>query len=222
MPNTVPPYLFVNLQPPQGVDADSFELTSGSYAYQQGNSDQSASTSGPVELTVGMELGWWTAKFPYENKPVRLTLQDNKGNSWRVLPFYPNYSVHLMVATQVRQKSAAVPWVSPTLEKSVFAAEQQMRFDNYAKPFREVNGRTYYKWRVFLNEPDQVLKRIAEVEYLLHPTFPQPLQVRTNSNDKFAVEASGWGEFWIQITVKFKDQSTVRTSYYLDLHKRWP
>jgi hypothetical protein len=40
--------------------------------------------------------------------------------------------------------------------------------------------------------------------------------------DKFAVEATGWGGFYIQITIQYKDRSIVKTNYHLDLSKGWP
>lgn len=110
--------------------------------------------------------------------------------------------------------------LTPILANKVFA-QQEIRFNNYAQKIGTWNGRTYYKWRVFVNESVQVLNTIAEVQYLLHPTFPEPLQVRTNPNDKFAVEATGWGQFLIQISIKYRNQSTVSTSYYLDFTKGW-
>jgi hypothetical protein len=216
---------FVNLQPPEGVKAETFELVSGNYEYYgQLNLDKSTPTSGSVELTAGQQIGWWTAKFPFNGmtKAVKLTLKDNKGNLWGVRPFYPNYNHQPLIPTQAPQKDAATPLPTPILANSAFAAEQEIRFNNYAQAISTLSGRTYYKWRVFMDEPDQVLNRIEEVQYLLHPTFPEPFQVRTNPNDKFAVEASGWGQFLIQITIKYKDQSTVRTGYFLDLTKGWP
>ena len=219
--------IFVNLSPPEGVEAKAFQLVGGTYEYfGQSSSDKSVPPSGSVELTAGQGFGYWTAKIPYmgatKTVSVSMTLKDNQGNLWEVLPFYPNYNNQPLVPTQAPQKNAATFSPTLTLAKSAFAAEQEIRFNNYAKAIDTVGGRTYYKWRVFVDEPDQVLNRIAEVQYLLHPTFPQPLQVRTNPNDKFALEATGWGQFLIQITIKYKNRSTVRTSYNLDLKKGWP
>ena len=33
-------------------------------------------------------------------------------------------------------------------------------------------------WMIFVDEPLEVLNEIKSVEYVLHPTFPKPLQVR--------------------------------------------
>lgn len=217
--------IFVNLGPPAGVAAETFELVSGTYEYsEQSNSDKSNTPSGSIELTAGQQVGWWTAKFPYKGmtKAVRLTLKDKNGNLWGVRPFYPNYNLKLLFAIDTPQKRTATSLTTLGLASRAFAAESKIKFNNYAKATHTLQGRTYYRWRVFVDEPNQVLTRIAEVQYLLHPTFPEPLQVQTNPNDKFAVEASGWGEFLIQITIKYNDQSTERATYYLDLTKGWP
>jgi hypothetical protein len=216
----------VNLPPPKGVEIEAFRLVSGRYHYDDYNpkSDRSAPLSGPVELTAGHAIGWWTAKFPSSgtNKPVRLTLKDQDENWWEVLSFYPYVNNKDLTRSAALQGDTATSVVTPVLVSSAFAAGGQIKFNNYAKPVNTQDRRTYFKWRVFVDEPDQVLNRIAEVQYLLHPTFPEPLQIRTNPNDKFAVDASGWGEFLIQITIKYKDQTTVKTGYQLNLGNRWP
>ena len=63
---------------------------------------------------------------------------------------------------------------------SALADEGELKFTNFAKVIGKQHGKTFYSWRVFVDEPDEVLERIDEVQYLLHPTFPDPLQVRTN------------------------------------------
>ena len=67
-----------------------------------------------------------------------------------------------------------------------------------------------------------MLTAIAEVHYELHPSFNDPLQVRTDPAEQFALERGGWGEFRLPVTIRFKDRRVVRTSYQLDLRKPWP
>ena len=83
-------------------------------------------------------------------------------------------------------------------------------------------GRQYYQWMVFIDEPPEVLDAIQSVEYVLHSTFPQPIQVRRDPNNKFALQTSGWGEFNIVIRVNFKDGRKEDLMYWLNLRKGWP
>lgn len=224
-PSQSPLDIFVNLEPPADVKADTFELESGIYEYdEQLSSEKSNTRSGSVELTAGQNVGWWTAKIPYNGmtKAFRMTLTDKNGKQWKVRPFYPNYNRQPLIATAPHQNNAATSLPTLGLTSTAFANETKIRFNNYARVTSKLQGRTYYKWRVFVDEPIQELTKILEVQYLLHPTFPYPLQVRTNPNDKFAVDASGWGQFTIQITIKYKDGSSETTSYDLDLTKGWP
>ena len=226
-PTQIPEDLFINLGPPLNVNAETFELVSGNYEYdEQSSSGVSIKRSGSVELTAGQNIGWWTAKIPCNGmtKPFKMTLKDKNGKLWTVRPFYPNYHNQQLIAAVSSQNQAATSLPVLSLTRDAFAMEKnvKIRFNNYARPASTLQGRTYYSWRVFVNEPIHVLTRISEVQYLLHPTFPNPFQVRTNPNDKFALDGSGWGQFMIQITIRFKDNSMETTSYYLDLTKKWP
>ena len=97
-----------------------------------------------------------------------------------------------------------------------------VHINNYAKPMEKRGERTYYKWRIFVDEASAILKQIREVSYTLHPTFPQPNQVRDDPNDGFALETAGWGEFTILIDVKYQDGKVEEVPYLLDLNKGWP
>jgi len=217
---------FVNLEPPAHVVPETFELASGTYEYyDQSSTDKSRAHVGSIELTAGQQVGWWTAKFPYQgaSAAVRLTLKDTNGNWWAVRPFYPNYNRQALGPTDPAQRTGTYgPAEIPIPISSAYAADSEIKFNNYAKRGRQFQGRTYYDWRVFVDEPAPVLNEIAEVQYLLHPTFPNPLQVRTDPKEKFAVETSGWGEFTIQITIRYKNGSTQLASYHVDFNKAWP
>lgn len=186
-------------------------------------------------------LGWSQAKLPYEviGKGVTLKLQDAKGNWWRTLVFYPNVvNGQRLIETQTSRKDAAISQPTLALVRRAFADEplvagQEVKFNNCAEPINKLSSdsisdkwrvfssdRIYYKWRVFVDEPQEDLNKIEEVQYLLHPTFPEPLHVRNNPGDGFSVEASGCGEFWIQITITYKDGANINTRYHLDLSKR--
>lgn len=217
--------IFINLEPPKSVPLHSFELVSGTYEYnEQSSSGKSEPNTGPIELTAGQQIGWWTAKIPYSGKDnsVKLILEDRHGKSWVVHPFYPNHTWRPMVANDTPQNRKAKS--IPTLEliKSAYAGESRIKFNNYAEVSSSFQNRTYYRWRLFVDEPISVLNQISEVHYLLHPTFPNPLQVRTDPYDQFAVETTGWGVFTVQITIMFKNDTYEKTSYHLDFNKKFP
>ena len=100
-----------------------------------------------------------------------------------------------------------------------------IRLDNIAEPTgerRKVLGRgelNWYRWRVWLNEPQDKLDEIQSVEYLLHPTFPQPKWVSADREHEFEIISSGWGQFWIEATVIYKDFHEEHVRYWLDFRK---
>ena len=80
------------------------------------------------------------------------------------------------------------------------------------------NGR--WDWTVYLRADKALLGEIKCVEYTLHPTFPNPLQViceRGNEETPFALDGSGWGEFNVQITVKFTNRPPLQLTHWLKL-----
>jgi len=96
------------------------------------------------------------------------------------------------------------------------------KITNYAKAIGKRGDHEYYRWRVFVDESQEVLSQIKSVEYLLHPTFAEPLQVRDDPADKFSLETIGWGVFIIAIRVTFKDGRKEDLRYGLDFGKGWP
>lgn len=102
-----------------------------------------------------------------------------------------------------------------------------IQFENYSKKLepREIRGikQNWYRWRVFVNEPDEILDKIEYVDYLLHPSFPGPNRRvgQERRNSRFYLESEGYAGFYIDITVKFKDGTEEETGYTLDIQKPW-
>ena len=94
-----------------------------------------------------------------------------------------------------------------------------IHFNNYAKKIGRKENSDWYQWKVFVDEEDDVLDQIKNVQYLLHPTFPNPLRLTDDRASKFALESSGWGSFIMYITVRFKKGNEEETQYFLDLGK---
>lgn len=81
----------------------------------------------------------------------------------------------------------------------------------------------WYDWCVFIKEPSSVLQSIGEVEYTLHPSFPEPVQVCKDRESCFAIYGTAWGEFRIGVRIFYTDGSTWKGTVQLELrHDRWP
>lgn len=99
---------------------------------------------------------------------------------------------------------------------------QEIKFNNYAKLVGKRGDYEWFDWKIFVDVPKEVLKKIKYVEYELHKTFPDPVRRMKNPRNRFAIETSGWGEFSIPIKVFFKDGKESEFKYHLDLSKKWP
>jgi hypothetical protein len=222
-PSARPPDHFLILEPPSSVPQDRFMLVSGSYEYYPG------SDKGEVELTVGQLAGSWIAKIPYVDgdRAVKLMLKDGAGAQWAVSPFYPKYSQRSLtsltpVPSGAPEALASAESLTRGVTPAAAAVPGSVRINNFARPGSTVGARRIYQWRVFIDEPPAVLNTIQEVQYLLHPTFPEPFQVRRNPADRFALETTGWGSFEIDVTIRYRSGKVDKKRYTLDLGKSWP
>jgi len=94
-----------------------------------------------------------------------------------------------------------------------------VNFDNYARQINSGGDTDQYQWRVFVKDTESVLDSIERVTYLLHPTFVNPLRVIKDRENKFELVSIGWGEFEIEITIKFKEGNETKQVYSVDLEK---
>ncbi len=95
-------------------------------------------------------------------------------------------------------------------------------FTNYAKHIGARGKNEWYKWRLFLDEPEDTLKKIDKIEYRLHESFPEPIRIIDNRDSKFALNSLGWGSFLVHITLYFNDGTEDYDSYLLKLSNIWP
>lgn len=243
--------LNVMFEPPKDVQPEPLVLVSGSYEYtKQSPSEEAEKLTGKFE-PMRPAGPYWQAVVPYlppapgkTYRSAKLTLEDNTGRSW-VAGFDPRYiRANINLLTQappnhalnyffklplIKSASASTP---PTTDPPKQTGDQnstcqqypnEIKFNNWAKPTGEqYGGKDYYRWRVFVDEDNSVLDCVEEVQYMLHPSFPNPLQIQRDRGKRFAVEMSGWGVFSIDITVKLTNGATLNTSYALDFGKTWP
>jgi len=231
--------LFVTLIPPENISSRAIKLVAGEYSYDEhAEGNQVKTVNGKLEVTWGNDI--WQAKLPQQvlGKAVRLSFRDQEGDWWEVYPFYPNHNRQSMFMGSGRDSTLPTSrWLIPSSVAYAASAGDRLtgkpwpvsdgkkallKFNNYARDAGEINGQKYYEWRVFVDEPDSVLQNVKEVQYVLHPTFPQPFQVSKDVASQFELVTSGWGQFTILITVVYQDGSREKSSYYLDLSKGWP
>src|SRR6185503_20212345 len=77
--------------------------------------------------------------------------------------------------------------------------------------------RNWWNWSVWIEAPSTVLNDIEYVDYKLHSTFSDPVQHRTNPQEKFLLESSGWGEFTINVEIKPKNGKAFTKRHWLTL-----
>lgn len=92
-----------------------------------------------------------------------------------------------------------------------------IKFSNYSLWIGKKHDHNWFEWCVFVDEDFETLKNIKYVEYILHPTFPDPIRRTIDRSQKFALYSSGWGEFIIRIKVGFEDGKVINDKYSLSL-----
>ena len=95
-----------------------------------------------------------------------------------------------------------------------------MPFDlkNTARLIDSRGSTDWWSWTAFI-EPsgDASLDDVKYVEYILHPSFPNPIRRVRSPQDGFALTTKGWGVFPLTARVVFKDTSknTIELEHYL-------
>lgn len=78
----------------------------------------------------------------------------------------------------------------------------------------------WWKWGAFLDDSGTGdLEKVDYVEYILHPTFKNPVRKITDRGSGFRLSTSGWGVFLLRAIVHFKDGSTRNLSHSLVLRR---
>jgi hypothetical protein len=78
-------------------------------------------------------------------------------------------------------------------------------------------GPNWYQWAVWLEGDRGELEQVNYVDYILHATFPQPVQRIDDRGNGFRLEASGWGEFMIYLHIYLKDGQVLQREHWLSL-----
>ncbi|MEM6767173.1 MAG: pYEATS domain-containing protein [Bacteroidota bacterium] len=79
-------------------------------------------------------------------------------------------------------------------------------------------GDKRWDWSVFLDDDGSgEMDRVVSVQYVLHPSFPNPRRLHTNKEEKFALSTNGWGVFMIRAFVLTEEGEKIRLEHYLHL-----
>ena len=87
-----------------------------------------------------------------------------------------------------------------------------------------INTSTYkssgrFEWKVSVVANGSTLDSIRAVEYILHPSFSNPVVLVTNRQTNFALKANGWGEFYIYAKILYRDGRVERKKHWLILRR---
>lgn len=80
-------------------------------------------------------------------------------------------------------------------------------------------GDGLWKWSVWLDGPDAELDGVESVEWVLHPTFPNPIVLVKQRQTRFRLDSSGWGAFEINAHVQTKDGPHQHLKHWLRLEE---
>jgi transcription initiation factor IIF auxiliary subunit len=81
----------------------------------------------------------------------------------------------------------------------------------------EYKGDDWWKWEAFIDGDTGELNEISYVEYILHPTFLNPIRKIKDKTNGFLMETSGWGTFKLKAFVNKKDKTIVKLEHKIQL-----
>lgn len=79
-------------------------------------------------------------------------------------------------------------------------------------------GEDRWRWDAFLDDDGSgELNNVAEVEYILHSTFPNPVRRIVDPVGGFVLNTEGWGAFTLKAFAKMKDGSQKALKHHVEL-----
>jgi len=94
-----------------------------------------------------------------------------------------------------------------TALKSAYKIEQGFRY----------LGDNWWTWWVLINADEKSLNAIQYVEYILHPTFRNPVREVHDRSTSFMLKTEGWGQFKIYANIFLKNGEEVALEHELHL-----
>lgn len=84
-------------------------------------------------------------------------------------------------------------------------------------------GGDWWQWEAFLvDEGSGELEQVDYVEYVLHPTFPNPIRRVDDPEGGFILKTAGWGTFRLKAFVHTKDGEKRKLTHDLQLLRTPP
>ncbi len=83
------------------------------------------------------------------------------------------------------------------------------------------NSEGWWDWAIWLDGSQDELAEVTSVEYVLHPTFSNPVQQVKDRSTNFRLQARGWGEFNIKARVHL-DGDVIMLEHWLELDEIAP
>ena len=84
------------------------------------------------------------------------------------------------------------------------------------------NEEGWWDWAVWLDGSPNELNQVDYVEYVLHPTFPNPVKKVNDRGTNFRLQARGWGEFNIKVRLHLDDDEVIMLEHWLELDEIAP
>ncbi len=79
-------------------------------------------------------------------------------------------------------------------------------------------GNDWWEWEAFIDDGGSgELAHVKFVEYVLHPTFADPVRRVTNPAEGFALKTEGWGTFVLKAFVHTKEGGKQKLKHELEL-----
>jgi len=119
------------------------------------------------------------------------------------------------VKIEIRFKNGQRKYLSHQL---VFNEAKPVEYNITAHNSSKLISTDWWSWTVYISSSEDVLNKIKCVEYTLHESFPDPVQLiceKGKNEMAFPYSARGWGTFGIKIKVIFKDGNTQNLSHQL-------
>ena len=74
-----------------------------------------------------------------------------------------------------------------------------------------------WDWSAYLTGPD--LSKVKSVEYILHPTFKNPVRIISEPKNGFLLQTAGWGTFELKALVHLEGGGSTLLTHELKLEE---